>query len=142
MSEISSKQSEKQMKLSATELKQKGAESAAKEKSSKHRVSMTHYYQHTPVQQVYAPAPVEPALQSLEKGTKKVVAMKEKFGKAKIQGVNAIKEAWSKHGHTKKKTNHCKETHEICGSPGCCHQGRCCSLCRARGELCKDCRIC
>merc|ERR1711966_483053 len=32
-----------------------------------------------------------------------------------IQGVNAIKEAWSKHGHTKKKGNHCKETHEICG---------------------------
>merc|ERR1712178_231367 len=30
-------------------------------------------------------------------------------------GVNAIKEAWSKHGHAKKKDNHCKETHEICG---------------------------
>merc|ERR1712054_470837 len=99
MSEISSKQSEKQMKLSATELKQKGAESAAKEKSSKHRVVIKHYYSQAPVRQVYAPAPVEPALQSLEKGTKKVVAMKEKFGKAKIQGVNAIKEAWSKHGH-------------------------------------------
>merc|ERR1711912_8373 len=93
MSEISSKQSEKQMKLSATELKQKGAESAAKEKSSKHRVVIKHYYSQAPVRQVYAPAPVEPALQSLEKGTKKVVAMKEKFGKAKIQGVNAIKEA-------------------------------------------------
>merc|ERR1712054_553688 len=115
MSEISSKQSEKQMKLSATELKQKGAESAAKEKSSKHRVVIKHYYSQAPVRQVYAPAPVEPALQSLEKGTKKVVAMKEKFGKAKIQGVNAIKEAWSKHGHAAKKPNHCKETHEICG---------------------------
>merc|ERR1712054_116202 len=105
MSEISSKQSEKQMKLSATELKQKGAESAAKEKSSKHRVVIKHYYSQAPVRQVYAPAPVEPALQSLEKGTKKVVAMKEKFGKAKIQGVNAIKEAWSKHGHAAKKPN-------------------------------------
>merc|ERR1712054_379842 len=115
MSEISSKQSEKQMKLSATELKQKGAESAAKEKSSRHRVVIKHYYSQAPVRQVYAPAPVEPALQSLEKGTKKVVAMKEKFGKAKIQGVNAIKEAWSKHGHAAKKPNHCKETHEICG---------------------------
>merc|ERR1712070_783152 len=80
MAESGSKQSEQQMKLSATELKQKSSESSFK-----------------------------------EKGTKKVVAMKEKFGKAKLQGVNAIKEAWSKHGHTKKKTNHCKETHEICG---------------------------
>jgi len=41
--------------------------------------------------------------------------MKEKFAKAKIQGVEAIKEAWSKHGHVVKHPNHCKETHEICG---------------------------
>merc|ERR1711988_1819039 len=34
---------------------------------------------------------------------------------AKIEGVNAIKEAWSKHAHVKKKHNHCKETHEVCG---------------------------
>jgi hypothetical protein len=116
MAESGSKQSEQQMKLSATELRQKSSESAYKEKASKHTTTQESFYKRQPTQRVYqAPVPVEPALQSLEKGTKKVVAMKEKFGKAKLQGVNAIKEAWSKHGHTKKKTNHCKETHEICG---------------------------
>merc|ERR1712070_238015 len=116
MAESGSKQSEQQMKLSATELKQKSSESSFKEKASKHTTTQESFYKRQPPQRVYqAPVPVEPALQSLEKGTKKVVAMKEKFGKAKLQGVNAIKEAWSKHGHTKKKTNHCKETHEICG---------------------------
>lgn len=116
MAESGSKQSEQQMKLAATELKQKSSESAFKEKAQKHTKTSESFYKRQPVQQVYAPPqPVEPALQSLEKGTKKVVKMKEKFGKAKVQGVNAIKEAWSKHGHTAKKSNHCKETHEICG---------------------------
>jgi len=116
MAESGSKQSEQQMKLSATELRQKSSESAYKEKASKHTTTQESFYKRQPTQRVYqAPVPVEPALQSLEKGTKKVVAMKEKFGKAKLQGVNAIKEAWSKHGHVKKKPNHCKETHEICG---------------------------
>jgi len=116
MAESSSKQSEQQMKLSATELKQKTAESAAKEKIGKHTASQESYYKRQPRQVVYAPRqPQEPALQSLEKGTKKVVAMKEKFGKAKIQGVNAIKEAWSKHGTVARANNHCKATHEICG---------------------------
>merc|ERR1711988_931896 len=116
MAESGSKQSEQQMKLSAAELKQKSSESHFKEKASKHTTSQESFYKRQPVQQVYAPPrPVEPALQSLEKGTKKVRAMKEKFAKAKIQGVNAIKEAWSKHGHHAKKTNHCRETHEICG---------------------------
>merc|ERR1712054_715352 len=101
MAESGSKQSEQQMKLSATELKQKSSESSFKEQASKHTTTQESFYKRQPTQRVYqAPAPVEPALQSLEKGTKKV---------------NAIKEAWSKHGHTKKKTNHCKETHEICG---------------------------
>merc|ERR1712054_333842 len=116
MAESGSKQSEQQMKLAATELKQKSSESAFKEKAQKHTKTSESFYKRQPVQQVYAPPqPVEPALQSLEKGTKKVIKMKEKFGKAKVQGVNAIKEAWSKHGHTAKKSNHCKETHEICG---------------------------
>merc|ERR1712054_505130 len=116
MDEASSKQSEKQEKLSAVELKAKSTESASKEKASKHGTVQESFYKRQPVRQVYAPpAPVEPALQSLEKGTKKVQVMKERFGKAKGQGVNAIKEAWSKHGHTAKKSNHCKETHEICG---------------------------
>merc|ERR1712054_32533 len=116
MAESSSKQSEQQMKLAATELKQKTAESAAKEKIGKHTASQESYYKRQPRQVVYAPRqPQEPALQSLEKGTKKVFAMKEKFGKAKIQGVNAIKEAWSKHGTVARANNHCKETHEICG---------------------------
>merc|ERR1711998_302900 len=66
------------------------------------------------------PYPVAPMVEQreslpLERGIKKVRAMKEKFGKAKIEGVNAIKEAWSKHGHVKKHNNHCKQTHEICG---------------------------
>merc|ERR1711975_5977 len=116
MAESGSKQSEQQMKLAATELKQKSSESAFKEKAQKHTKTSESFYKRQPVQQVYAPPqPVEPALQSLEKGTKKVIKMKEKFGKAKVQGVNAIKEAWSKHGHAAKKPNHCKETHEICG---------------------------
>merc|ERR1711988_837104 len=34
---------------------------------------------------------------------------------AKIEGVNAIKEAWAKHGKAAPKKNHCKETHEVCG---------------------------
>merc|ERR1711861_103736 len=38
-----------------------------------------------------------------------------RFAKAKIQGVEAIREAWSKHGTVAKHNNHCKETHEICG---------------------------
>merc|ERR1712054_645789 len=57
----------------------------------------------------------QPETSDLERGIKKVHEMKERFGKAKIEGVNAIKEAWSKHGHAKKKINHCKETHEVCG---------------------------
>jgi len=116
MAESASKQSEQQMKLSATELKQKTAESSAKEKMSKHSTSQEAYYKRQPRQVVYAPRqPTEPALQSLEKGTKKVAIMKEKFGKAKIQGVNAIKESWSKHGTVARTNNHCKATHEICG---------------------------
>merc|ERR1712023_452264 len=100
MAETGNKQSENQMKLSAAELRQKSSESTAKEKASKHTTTQESAYKVQPVvQPVYTP-PVEPALQSLEKGTKKVRAMKEKFAKAKIQGVNAIKEAWSKHGHT------------------------------------------
>jgi len=115
MAEASTKQSEQQMKLAATELKQKTAESASKEKYSKHGATQEVYYKKQPVQQVYRRAPQEPALQSLEKGTKKVRAMKERFGKAKLQGVAAIKEAWSKHGTVARANNHCKETHEICG---------------------------
>merc|ERR1712178_37260 len=56
----------------------------------------------------------QPETRPLERGIKRVRLMKERFGKAKIEGVNAIKEAWSKHGVVKK-GNHCKETHEICG---------------------------
>merc|ERR1712054_656548 len=97
------------------ELKQKTAESASKEKTSKHTTTQENFYKRQPVRQVYAPRPQEPALQSLEKGTKKVQIMKERFGKAKLQGVEAIKEAWSKHGTVAKANNHCKETHEICG---------------------------
>merc|ERR1711988_1187830 len=115
MEEAQSKQSEKQMKLTAAELKQKTAESASKEKTSKHTTTQENFYKRQPVRQVYAPRPQEPALQSLEKGTKKVQIMKERFGKAKLQGVEAIKEAWSKHGTVAKANNHCKETHEICG---------------------------
>merc|ERR1711988_617434 len=115
MTESKTKQSEQEMKLAATELRQKSSESAAKEKAGKHQAQMESFYKSRarpyPVPAIYE----QPESAPLEKGIKKVRAMKEKFGKAKIEGVNAIKEAWSKHGHAKKKDNHCKETHEICG---------------------------
>jgi len=114
MTESKTKQSEQEMKVSATELKQKSSESAAKEKASKHQGHMENFYK-TRAQ----PYPVAPMVEQreslpLEKGIKNVRKMKERFGKAKIEGVNAIKEAWSKHGVVKKH-NHCKETHEVCG---------------------------
>merc|ERR1712178_526957 len=115
MTESRTKQSEQEMKASATELKQKGAESAAKEKASKHQGHMENYYKSRARPYPVTPIYEQPESRPLERGIKRVRAMKEKFGKAKIEGVNAIKEAWSKHGHTKKKNNHCKRTHEICG---------------------------
>merc|ERR1711975_204801 len=114
MTESKTKQSEQEMKVSATELKQKGAESAAKEKASKHQGHMENYYKSRARPYPVTPIYEQPETRPLERGIKRVRAMKEKFGKAKIEGVNAIKEAWSKHGVVKK-GNHCKETHEICG---------------------------
>merc|ERR1711988_683617 len=114
MTESRSKQSEQEMKLAATELRQKSSEAAAKEKAGKHQAHMESFYKSRarpyPVPAIYE----QPESAPLEKGIKNVAKMKERFGKAKIEGVNAIKEAWSKHGVVKK-GNHCKETHEICG---------------------------
>merc|ERR1712199_21009 len=80
----------------------------------KHQTHMESFYKARarpyPVPAIYE----QPESAPLEKGIKNVAKMKERFGKAKIEGVNAIKEAWSKHGVVKKH-NHCKETHEICG---------------------------
>merc|ERR1711975_90095 len=60
MAESGSKQSEQQMKLAATELKQKSSESAFKEKAQKHTKTSESFYKRQPVQQVYAPPqPVE-----------------------------------------------------------------------------------
>merc|ERR1712227_398346 len=115
MTESRTKQSEQEMKASAMELRQKSSESAAKEKTSKHQAQMEVFYKSRAKPYPVAPIIAQPESLPLEKGIKKVRSMKEKFGKAKIEGVNAIKEAWSKHGHTKKHKNHCKETHEICG---------------------------
>jgi len=115
MTESKTKQSEQEMKVAATELKQKGSESAAKEKTKKHQFQMENFYKSRARPYPVAPMVEQPESRPLERGIKKVRQMKEKFGKAKIEGVNAIKEAWSKHGHAKKKTNHCKETHEVCG---------------------------
>merc|ERR1711998_549916 len=115
MAESKTKSSEQEMKLAATEMKQKSAESSEKEKTSKHSAHMENFYKSKarpyPVRPIYE----QPESRPLERGIKKVQQMKEKFSKAKIEGVNAIKEAWSKHSHGKKKSNHCKETHEICG---------------------------
>merc|ERR1712178_181692 len=114
MDESKSKQAEQEMKLAATEIKQKSSESAAKEKTAKHTTHMESFYkvrtQPYPVPAIYE----QPESAPHEKGIKNVAKMKERFGKAKIEGVNAIKEAWSK-GGVVKKHNHCKETHEICG---------------------------
>merc|ERR1712054_311466 len=114
MTESRSKQSEQEMKLAATELRQKSSEAAAKEKAGKHQAHMESFYKSRarpyPVPAIYE----QPESAPLEKGIKNVAKMKERFGKAKIEGVNAIKEAWSK-GGVVKKHNHCKETHEICG---------------------------
>merc|ERR1712178_678443 len=115
MTESKTKQSEQEMKVSATELKQKGSESAAKEKANKHQYHMENFYKSRARPYPVMPMVEQPESRPLEKGIKNVRRMKERFGKAKIEGVNAIKEAWSKHGHAKKKTNHCKETHEVCG---------------------------
>merc|ERR1711907_157228 len=115
MTESRSKQSEQEMKLAATELKQKASESSAKEKTRKHQVQMENFYKSRRTPYPVTPIYEQPESAPLEIGIKKVHSMKEKFGKAKIEGVNAIKEAWSKHGHAKKKDNHCKQTHEICG---------------------------
>merc|ERR1712054_721633 len=116
MTESRTKQSEQEMKASATELKQKGAESAAKEKASKHQGHMENYYKSRARPYPVTPIYEQPESRPLERGIKRVRLMKERFGKAKIEGVNAIKEAWSKHGHKATKVdNHCKETHEICG---------------------------
>merc|ERR1712054_282616 len=115
MTESKTKQSEQEMKVAATELKQKGSESAAKEKTKKHQAQMENFYKSRARPYPVMPMVEQPESRPLERGIKKVRQMKEKFGKAKIEGVNAIKEAWSKHGHAKKKTNHCKETHEVCG---------------------------
>merc|ERR1711998_314116 len=115
MTESKTKQSEQEMKVSATELKQKGSESAAKEKANKHQYHMENFYKSRARPYPVAPMVEQPESRPLEKGIKNVRRMKERFSKAKIEGVNAIKEAWSKHGHAKKKTNHCKETHEVCG---------------------------
>merc|ERR1711975_93511 len=114
MTESKTKQSEQEMKVSATELKQKGSESAAKEKANKHQGHMENFYKSRARPYPVTPIYEQPETRPLERGIKRVRAMKEKFGKAKIEGVNAIKEAWSKHGVVKK-GNHCKETHEICG---------------------------
>merc|ERR1711975_67618 len=115
MAESKTKSSEQEMKLAATEMKQKSAESSEKEKTQKHTAHMENFYKSKqrpyPVRPIYE----QPESRPLERGIKKVQQMKEKFSKAKIEGVNAIKEAWSKHSHGKKKSNHCKETHEICG---------------------------
>merc|ERR1712054_591648 len=99
MPESKTKQNEQEMKVSATELKQKASESAAKEKASKHQGHMENFYKSRarPYPVIYE----QPESRPLERGIKKVRLMKERFGKAKIEGVNAIKEAWSKHGHTK-----------------------------------------
>merc|ERR1711975_106157 len=102
MTESKTKQSEQEMKVSATELKQKGAESAAKEKASKHQGHMENYYKSRARPYPVTPIYEQPETRPLERGIKRVRAMKEKFGKAKIEGVNAIKEAWSKHGVVKK----------------------------------------
>jgi len=115
MTESKTKQSEQEMKVAATELKQKGSESASKEKNNKHQAQMENFYKSRARPYPVAPMVEQPESRPLERGIKKVRMMKEKFGKAKIEGVNAIKEAWSKHGHAKKKHNHCKETHEVCG---------------------------
>merc|ERR1711998_657557 len=115
MTESKTKQSEQEMKVSATELKQKGSESAAKEKANKHQYHMENFYKSRARPYPVMPMVEQPESRPLEKGIKNVRRMKERFSKAKIEGVNAIKEAWSKHGHAKKKTNHCKETHEVCG---------------------------
>ena len=115
MTESKTKQQEQEMKVSATELKQKGSESSAKEKNNKHQYHMENFYKSRARPYPVMPMVQQPESRPLERGIKKVRMMKEKFGKAKIEGVNAIKEAWSKHGHAKKKHNHCKETHEVCG---------------------------
>jgi len=114
MTESRTKQSEQEMKVAATELKQKSSESAAKEKASKHQTHMESFYKTRSRPYAVTPIYETPESAPLEKGIKNVRKMKERFGKAKIEGVNAIKEAWSKHGVVKKH-NHCKETHEICG---------------------------
>merc|ERR1711975_101428 len=114
MTESKTKQNEQEMKVSATELKQKASESAAKEKASKHQGQMENFYKSRARPYPVTPIYEQPETRPLERGIKRVRLMKERFGKAKIEGVNAIKEAWSKHGVVKK-GNHCKETHEICG---------------------------
>merc|ERR1711988_949557 len=114
MTESKTKQSEQEMKVSATELKQKGSESAAKEKANKHQAQMENFYKSRARPYPVTPIYEQPETRPLEKGIKNVRRMKERFSKAKIEGVNAIKEAWSKHGVVKK-DNHCKKTHEICG---------------------------
>merc|ERR1712054_50089 len=114
MAESKTKQQEQQMKVSAAELQQKGSEAASKEKSNKHQYHMENFYKSRAQPYPVMPMVQQPESSDLERGIKNVRKMKERFGKAKIEGVNAIKEAWSKHGVVKKH-NHCKETHEVCG---------------------------
>jgi len=115
MAESKTKQQEQQMKVSATELQQKGAEAAAKEKSNKHQAHMENFYKSRAQPYPIMPMVQQPESSDLERGIKNVRKMKERFSKAKIEGVNAIKEAWAKHGKAAPKKNHCKETHEVCG---------------------------
>merc|ERR1711998_717725 len=115
MAESKTKQQEQQMKVSAAELQQKGSEAAAKEKSNKHQYHMENFYKSRAQPYPVMPMVQQPESSDLERGIKNVRKMKERFGKAKIEGVNAIKEAWAKHGKAAPKKNHCKETHEVCG---------------------------
>merc|ERR1712178_205139 len=111
MTESKTKQNEQEMKVSATELKQKASESAAKEKASKHQGQMENFYKSRARPYPVTPIYEQPETRPLERGIKRVRLMKERFGKAKIEGVNAIKEAWSKHVGVCK-GSHCKESNE------------------------------
>merc|ERR1712046_512282 len=99
MTESKTKQSEQEMKVAATELRQKASESAAKEKTKKHQAQLESFYKSRARPYPVTPIYQQPESAPLERGIKRVRLMKERFGKAKIEGVNAIKEAWSKHGH-------------------------------------------